>query len=70
MKRTINGIQQIGIGVANAQEAFDWYRKIFGTDVVVFKDAATASLMKKCSSPVGLLAGTVKIVTPLDLYCP
>ena len=47
MKRTINGIQQVGIGVANAQEAFDWYRKIFGTDVIVFKDAATASLMKK-----------------------
>lgn len=47
MKRTINGIQQVGIGVANAQEAFDWYRKIFGTDVIVFKDTATASLMKK-----------------------
>ncbi len=47
MKRTINGIQQVGIGVANAKEAFDWYRKIFGTDVIVFKDTATASLMKK-----------------------
>lgn len=46
MKRIISGIQQVGIGVANAEEAFRWYRKIFGTDIVVFKDAATASLMK------------------------
>ena len=47
MKRIISGIQQVGIGVTNADEAFDWYRKIFGTDIVVFKDAATASLMKR-----------------------
>jgi catechol 2,3-dioxygenase-like lactoylglutathione lyase family enzyme len=47
MKRTINGIQQVGIGVANAQEAFDWYRKFFGADVIVFRDSAPASLMKK-----------------------
>ncbi len=46
MKRIISGIQQVGIGVANAEEAFRWYRKMFGTDIVVFKDAATASLMK------------------------
>lgn len=46
MKRIISGIQQVGIGVSNADEAFRWYRKIFGTDIVVFKDAATASLMK------------------------
>ena len=46
MRRIISGIQQVGIGVANAEEAFRWYRKIFGTDIVVFKDAATASLMK------------------------
>jgi catechol 2,3-dioxygenase-like lactoylglutathione lyase family enzyme len=46
MKRIISGIQQVGIGVTNADEAFRWYRKIFGTDIVVFKDAATASLMK------------------------
>jgi catechol 2,3-dioxygenase-like lactoylglutathione lyase family enzyme len=46
MRRIISGIQQVGIGVSNADEAFRWYRKIFGTDIVVFKDAATASLMK------------------------
>ena len=47
MKRIISGIQQVGIGVTNAEEAFGWYRKIFGTDIVVFKDAATASLMQQ-----------------------
>lgn len=47
MKPIISGIQQVGIGVANAEEAFCWYRKIFGTDIVIFKDAATASLMQR-----------------------
>lgn len=46
MRRIISGIQQVGIGVKNADEAFRWYRKVFGTDIVVFKDAATAHLMK------------------------
>ncbi len=46
-KRYINGIQQVGIGVADAEEAFDSYRKIFGMDILVFKDAATATLMKQ-----------------------
>ena len=27
MYHVINGIQQIGIGVANACEAFEWYKK-------------------------------------------
>lgn len=47
MERFINGIQQVGIGVADADEAFVWYKKIFGIDIVVFKDAATATLMKQ-----------------------
>ena len=47
MKPIISGIQQVGIGVSNAEEAFCWYRKIFGTDIIVFKDAATASLMQQ-----------------------
>lgn len=47
MERFINGIQQVGIGVADADEAFEWYKKIFGIDIVVFKDAATATLMKQ-----------------------
>ncbi len=47
MKPIISGIQQVGIGVADAEEAFRWYKKFFGTDVVVFKDSATASLMQQ-----------------------
>lgn len=42
---TISGIQQLGIGVKNVSEAFSWYRKHFGTDVKVFEEKATASLM-------------------------
>lgn len=41
----ISGIQQVGIGVKNADEAFDWYRRYFGMDVPVFKDASVAELM-------------------------
>ena len=29
--------------MSNAEEAFAWYRKIFGTGIIIFKDAATAS---------------------------
>lgn len=47
MKHLINGIQQVGIGVSDADAAFIWYRKFFGTDIVIFKDAAKASLMKQ-----------------------
>ena len=38
----ISGIQQIGIGIPNVQEAFDWYRKHFGMDIKVFEEAAEA----------------------------
>jgi catechol 2,3-dioxygenase-like lactoylglutathione lyase family enzyme len=34
----ISGIQQIGIGVRDAKEAFRWYRQNFGMDVPVFED--------------------------------
>lgn len=47
MNYVINGIQQVGIGVTNAEEAWAWYRKHFGMDVPVFKDAAKANLMTK-----------------------
>ncbi len=47
MLYTINGIQQVGIGVSNADEAWAWYRKNFGMNVPVFKDAARAELMLK-----------------------
>ena len=46
MKKNICGIQQVGIGVKNAEEAWKWYRKVFGMDIKVFEDTATAKLMK------------------------
>lgn len=43
----ISGIQQVGVGVRDAEKAWAWYRKNFGMDVPVFKDRATASLMTR-----------------------
>ena len=45
MQKLIYGIQQIGIGVKNAEEAFEWYAKMLGADVVVFDDSNTATYM-------------------------
>lgn len=52
MSYIVSGIQQIGIGVENAEEAWTWYRKHFGMDVPIFKDAATASLMTRYTAGV------------------
>ena len=41
----ISGIQQIGIGVAQVHQAFQWYREQFGMDIPMFEEAATAGLM-------------------------
>lgn len=45
MSYIINGIQQIGIGVTNAVEVFNWYRENQDFDVLLFNDEAEASLM-------------------------
>jgi catechol 2,3-dioxygenase-like lactoylglutathione lyase family enzyme len=45
MSFSFSGIQQIGIGVKNAEEAWKWYSENFGFDVPVFNDAAEAALM-------------------------
>ncbi len=45
MGKIISGIQQIGIGVANVYESWDWYRKNFGFDIKMFDEAAEANLM-------------------------
>lgn len=45
MAKRINGIQQLGIGVTDVNEGFDWYRKHFGMDIKMFEEAATAELM-------------------------
>jgi catechol 2,3-dioxygenase-like lactoylglutathione lyase family enzyme len=41
----VSGIQQLGIGVKDVDEAWKWYRKYLGMDIKVFDDCATASLM-------------------------
>jgi catechol 2,3-dioxygenase-like lactoylglutathione lyase family enzyme len=43
--RMIYGIQQIGVGVSNADEAFKWYATRLGSDVPVFDDKHTATYM-------------------------
>lgn len=45
MQQLITGIQQVGIGVTNIDEAWPWYRTFFGTDIPVFDDEAEAKLM-------------------------
>lgn len=42
---TIAGIQQVGIGIPNVHEAFNWYRRHFGMDIPIFEEAAEANLM-------------------------
>ena len=41
----ISGIQQMGIGVENVQEAWQWYIEQFGMDCRIFDDNAPAKLM-------------------------
>ncbi|MDD2381143.1 MAG: VOC family protein, partial [Mariniphaga sp.] len=45
MKGKINGIQQLGVGVENLQEAWKWYRKNFAMDIRMFEEEAVAELM-------------------------
>lgn len=45
MKKIISGIQQVGIGIPNVYEAFEFYKKAFGMDVPLFDDKGTAKLM-------------------------
>lgn len=48
-KNLITGVQQIGIGVVDASEAFNWYNKTFGLNIRLFDDVADAKLMVKYS---------------------
>lgn len=45
MEKIISGIQQIGIGNPNVEQATNWYKTYFGMDIKVFDDAAIADLM-------------------------
>ncbi len=46
-KKLIYGIQQIGVGVDNADKAFEWYATRLGADVSVFDDSNEATYMAK-----------------------
>lgn len=43
----ISGIQQVGVGIPDTDEAFRWYRRAFGADVPVFREAAEAPFMAR-----------------------
>jgi len=45
MTFVISGIQQIGIGIPNLEEAWLWYRCRFGFDIPIFREAAEAPFM-------------------------
>src|SRR5665213_2895637 len=45
MTRLITGIQQVGIGVSNINEAKYFYRDVFGMSTLIFDDISTADLM-------------------------
>ncbi|MDF4202605.1 VOC family protein [Maribacter sp. SA7] len=47
MDEIINGIQQIGIGVLDVKNVFNWYRKHLNFDILLFEDEAVAALMTK-----------------------
>ncbi|MEP6583894.1 MAG: VOC family protein [Ginsengibacter sp.] len=47
MQQLITGIQQVGIGVANSKEAKYYYIDIFGMNVLIFDDTASATLMSR-----------------------
>ncbi|MDB4292225.1 VOC family protein [Maribacter sp.] len=52
MRKTVNGIQQIGIGVTDAKAVFNWYRKNLGFDILVFEDESKAALMTQYTDDV------------------
>lgn len=41
----INGIQQLGVGVADVHEAWKWYRQNFSMNIRMFEEEAVAELM-------------------------
>jgi catechol 2,3-dioxygenase-like lactoylglutathione lyase family enzyme len=45
MSAKINGIQQLGVGVENLNEAWKWYREHFSMDILMFEEEAVAELM-------------------------
>ncbi|WP_223267201.1 hypothetical protein [Polaribacter sp. IC073] len=46
-EKLIYGIQQVGIGVANAAKAFKWYATRLGANALIFDDSNEATYMAK-----------------------
>lgn len=46
-RKIIYGIQQVGIGVCNAEEAFRWYGQVLGADLLIFDDRKMATHMAR-----------------------
>ena len=44
-KIVISGIQQMGVGVTDVKEAWNWYIKHFGMDIRIFEEKAVTELM-------------------------
>lgn len=47
MSKNICGIQQIGLGVADVNESWEWYSKKLKINIPVFEEAAEAALMTR-----------------------
>ncbi len=41
----ISGIQQIGVGNIDTPKTYNWYKTVFGSNIKIFNEKATASLM-------------------------
>lgn len=46
-KKIIYGIQQVGIGVKDAEQAFRWYAQVLGADLLIFDDRKEATHMAR-----------------------
>ena len=76
MKQTekiISGIQQIGVGVPDLDQAFRWYRNNFGMDIRLFEDDGEAALMLaytggKPQARHALLAGNLRGGSCLEVW--
>src|SRR4051812_18301223 len=52
MKDLITGIQQVGIGVSDADKAKYLYKDLFGMNVLIFEDTGEAKLMSRYTGNV------------------
>ena len=43
MQQLISGIQQVGIGIPDAEHYFTWFRRTFGFDIKIFDDESPAT---------------------------